>query len=317
MTSNLMNHPSFTPYSPAAPAAPVVQHTAASLSTRAMNVTLHLSAWRAARLDRKATDDTLFRHNAAVDAGRFEKHLVPPKALEGVTKAHNRARARHYQLTLPWGDEGVRILASTAFFDYSHAMDEERSNCERAYDAFCADYPRLLSLAPKELGSLYHASDFPSVHEIAHKFGFQLVVLPVPDQQDFRVALGEEHERAIRQSIEQVVTERYSSAQQDLWSRLLDAVQHFAATMKAESASGKAKVFRDTTVTKLAEIARLAPKLSLTKDERLEAMCAEVLELTAGVTPNALRESRSLRTEAARNAQATLAKITASMEGAF
>jgi hypothetical protein len=126
------------------------------------------------------------------------------------------------------------------------------------------------------------------------------------------VALGAEHEHAIRASIEATVQGRYAEAQRELWTRLLDTVQHFAETMGQD-----AKVFRDSTVSKLADLARLAPKLSLTPDPTLDALCRDVLKVVQGTSATELRESPTARSEAARKARAALASIERAMEGAF
>lgn len=286
--------------------------TTSALGDRAMTVALHLRAWTGSRLDRATTREVLDHRRAAIDAGRFEKRIVPLKALEAITKAHSSARARHYALTLPWGEESVRILSSAAFFEWQKAMHEERAACEKAHAEFCAAYPQLLTSAPARLADLYDPADFPSPSLIKTKFGFRLVVMPVPDKNDFRVNLGSEIEAEIRSSIETTVRSRYADAQHDLWGRLLETVKHFAGTMHQED-----KVFRNTTVTKLAELARVAPMLSLAPDARLSEICSEIVTLTQGMEPNDLRQSKPLRKRAAAEAQAAVVRIQEAMAGAF
>lgn len=283
------------------------------LSERAMTVSLHLSAWNGQRVDRVTTREVLAERHASDDAGRFEKNLVPPKALEGVRRAHTQARQRNYRLTLPWGDENVRILNAAAFFEYSNAMQEERANVDTKHAEFLTSYPQYLADAPARLGTkLFDATDFPSVAEIKGKFGFSLVILPVPDKNDFRVGLGDEIESEIRESIERTVTDRFTIAQRELWTRVLDPVRHFAQTMREGD-----KVFRDATVTKLVELAKLAPKLSLVPDPRLDEICAEVLAIADGLNPEDLRSNKRIRSAAAVQAQEALAKIEDAMAGAF
>lgn len=280
------------------------------LTERALIVALHLSMWQGQRLDRQVTDAALGQAQASKDAGKFEKYLVPKSALEPVNKAHTRARQRHYQLTLPWGDDSSRILSSAAFFDYSQAMDEERANCERAYREFLAAYPQHLAEAPARLGKMYNRGDFPSPGELAQKFGFNLVLLPVPDSGDLRVSLGADVEERVRRSIEETVTERAASAQRDLWERLFETLKHFAGTMAKSD-----KVFRNSTVEKLVDLARLAPKLSLQPDPRLEAVCGDLVQLLAGVNADSLRQNELLRARTATDAKAALAKIEDAMRG--
>ena len=282
-----------------------------TLSQRAMTVSLQLSAWGAHRLDRTITDEVIVAKKADKDAGKWQKSLIPDKALDAVTAAHSSAGARHRALTLPWGEK-VRILSATAWFDYSQAMAEERTKCERAHREFCDAYPALLEAAPARLGDTYRATDFPAADVIAKRFGFRLVVLPVPHQDDFRVNLGAEIEAAIRSEIEATVTSRVGEAQADLWKRLLTTVQHFARTMAEEK-----KTFQRTTVTNLTEIATIAPRLSLQPDPVLEAICAEILEITDSCDPESLRASPKVRSRAAASARAAVQRIESALQGAF
>ncbi|HYE90819.1 MAG TPA: hypothetical protein VEA38_07370, partial [Terriglobales bacterium] len=226
-----------------------------ALSERAMIVDLSLSAWGAKRLDRATTNEVITAKGAAKDAGTWHKLLVPEGALDAVTKAHSRAGARHRELTLPWGENG-RILSAAAWFDYSQAMAEERTNCERAHREFVALYPELVRGAPARLGPTFCASDFPAADMIARRFAFKLEVMPVPHHDDFRVHLGDDIEAHIRREIESTVGSRQDEAQRELWTRLLKTVRHFATTMAEEG-----KTFQKTTVSNLIDIATLAPKL--------------------------------------------------------
>lgn len=282
-----------------------------TLSQRALTVSLQLSAWGAQRLDRVTTDEVITAKRAAKGSGKWQKCLIPEEALEGVTHAHGAASARHRALTLPWGEK-VRILSASAWFDYSQAMAEERTKCERAHREFCLEYPKLLEEAPARLGDTYKPTDFPAPDVIAKRFGFRLVVLPVPHQDDFRVSLGADIEASIRSEIEATVTARVDDAQRDLWKRLLKAVGHFASTMAEEK-----KTFQKTTVTNLAEIAAIAPKLSLTPDPVLDAICADILAITDAYDAEALRASTKIRSRAAADAQAAVQRIEHQLQGAF
>jgi hypothetical protein len=282
-----------------------------ALSHRAMIVDLDLSAWGARRLDRATTREVIAAKGADEDAGTWHKLLVPDGALDAVTKAHSRAGARHRALTLPWGENG-RILSATAWFEYSQAMAEERTNCERAHREFVDAYPEHVRRAPARLGPTFCASDFPPVDMIAKRFAFRLVVLPVPHHDDFRVNLGDEIEADIRREIESTVESRHTEAQRELWTRLLKSVRHFATTMANEE-----KTFQRTTVSNLVDIATLAPKLSLTPDPALEAICSEILAITNACDPESLRASTKVRGRAAEDAAAALRRIEETMQGAF
>jgi hypothetical protein len=272
---------------------------------------LSLSAWRGQRLDRKTTKEVLDARHADSDAGKFDKFLVPKKKLDPIFTEHNAARRTFHRLTLPWL-EGQNILTSAMFFDFREAMVKHKHAVERAVKVFMEEYPDLVRDAPKRLNGLYDATDYPSVTDMHAKFGFRLVLSPVPDHQDFRVKLGEEAEQELRQEIEQAVTEQSQAAQVELWERLEEALRHFATTMADEE-----RVFRNTTVTNLREVAQLAPRLSLVPDSKLTDISERIVRLLDGLDPEHLRTNKVVRRDAASSAAETLAAIDAKMAGVF
>lgn len=284
-----------------------------TLQERAMLTAVHISMWNGQRTDKRVTDEVLKERKAEKDAGRFEKFLVPPKSLEPVRQAATAVRALHYKLTLPWGDEGQRILSATMFEDYTDQLAQAKGVFDAAVRVFLAQYSDLVADAPRRLGvELFKHSDFPSQREIVGKFGISHRLWPVPDQADFRVSLGEETEQKIRRSIEQSVTAQAAEAQRDLWERLLETLKHFASKMMDKEA-----IFRDSTITKLTELAQLAPKLSLVPNPRLDEICAQIVKITSVATPQAFRDNDLLRAQSARKANDALAQISEAMQGAF
>jgi hypothetical protein len=290
-----------------------VRLTHEGVEERALTTVLHLRMWNGRRLDRTTTQEVLVERKAEGDAGSFEKNLVPPKSLQPVTQAHSRARSAHYRLTLPWDENGVRIIAATALMEYTKVMDDERAKCEKAYRDFLNVYPNLMNDAPRRMGTrLFNPDDFPSVGELQRCFAFEMKLGAVPSKADFRVDLGHEMQARIQRDIESTVTERFAGAQRDLWERLLDTVKHFAKTMADDE-----KVFRNSTVEKLSDLAMLAPRLSLVPDPRLDEICKDILAITQGVEPSDFREDATLRRESAEDAEAVLARINESLKGAF
>ena len=81
-----------------------------SLSTRAMLCSLSISMWSARKHDPEVSEEIATRHGAQADAGRYHKVLLPKEALAEILKIVNEARQEHYFMTLPWGDDGYRVL---------------------------------------------------------------------------------------------------------------------------------------------------------------------------------------------------------------
>src|SRR6267154_1295463 len=104
--------------------------TTTLLSERAMLVSLNIRAWAAARTDKKITAEIASTH--AVDerrAGRYRKNAIDIKAptFVAVGSAASELRKKHYFYTLPWSQDGARILPAAMFDEYSKATRELRA----------------------------------------------------------------------------------------------------------------------------------------------------------------------------------------------
>jgi len=283
----------------------------ALLKERTLSVVLTLSAWRAQRVDRKVTNEVLDAHHAERDAGRFNKHLVPKEAIAPVRRAQGSARAAFQRLSLPWLDDGIRIITNEMFMDFRQAMSKERSECEAAYDQFALIYPDLKQQAPKRLNGMYDPADFPD--EIRDRFGFELKYVPVTDEMDFRG--GAVFEDEIKQELETnyrtTLQKTVGSADYDLVSRLLKLTEHFTNVTGVDD-----QRFEKTTVENLRELARIAPKLSLTKNPVVEQTSQQILDLLDGVDATLLRNNKQARAQAHTAAKKVTRTLKASEEAA-
>src|SRR5579884_3866071 len=88
--------------------------TEPSLSSRAMLCSLSISMWSARKHDPAASEEIASRHGAKSDAGRYNKVLLPKQALAEIQKIVSEARHEHYFITLPWADDGYRVLPAAA-----------------------------------------------------------------------------------------------------------------------------------------------------------------------------------------------------------
>src|SRR5512143_3204328 len=83
-------------------------------------VSFGISAWEARKQDKKATREVADAHGTDSGVGRYHKDLLPGAEEHAAVLTHRNAwRMWHYENTLPWGDDGMRVLRSSAFFDYA------------------------------------------------------------------------------------------------------------------------------------------------------------------------------------------------------
>src|SRR5260370_13657201 len=86
-----------------------------------MLCSVSIGVWSARKHDPEASQEIASLHRASSDAGRYNKLLVPRRALEEIHKIINEARQEHYFMTLPWGDDGYRVLPAAAYMQHTEA----------------------------------------------------------------------------------------------------------------------------------------------------------------------------------------------------
>lgn len=275
------------------------------LSNKAMLVSLNISSWTARRYDRKVTKKVEDEFNAK-DSGRFNKILISLDKIKGIQKVASEARDYHYEQTLPWGDNGTRILPSANYMTYTAHVRELKAKFELEVSAFLNVYPTLKEDAKVRLNGMYKAEDYPSVETIADKYSFRVSVLPLPDAEDFRVDLQEDETGKIQREIESRVAEAQANAMKDLWNRL-----HEKVSRMADKLSDKNSIFRDTLIQNTIDLCNILPRLNITNDPKLEEMRREVENKLCGYAPQELRDNEHDRAMAAKDAQ----RILDSMSG--
>jgi hypothetical protein len=276
-----------------------------SLSSRAMLCSLSISMWSARKHDPDASEEIAARHGAQSDSGRYHKVLLPKQALAEIQKIVSEARQEHYFITLPWDDNGYRVLPAPAYMDHVAKMRGLSNRFSAAVDDLARQFRTLVVQAKTRLGGLFRESDYPTPDELRAKFSFDTKVLPLPDAGDFRVALGNEEKDRIKRQITAAVEASLQVGARELWFRLYEAVQHLADRLTAYKVTGEGieHPFRDTVISKLVRLVDVLPKLNITNDPELERM-AEQVKTSLLVDPNSLRRSESVRVETAKAATA-------------
>jgi len=287
-----------------------------SLSSRAMLCSLSISMWSARKHDPEASEEIAQRHGAQADAGRYHKVLLPKAALAEVHKIASEARQEHYFMTLPWDDNGYRVLPAAAYMDHTEKMRELANRFTPAVDTLAQQFGQLVEEAKVRLGGLFRSEDYPPPDELRSKFSFATKVMPLPDAGDFRVALGDEEKERIKRQITAAVEASLQVASRELWQRLYDAVSHLAERLQAYKVTGQGveHPFRDSVITNLVKLVDVLPKLNVTADPELGRLAAEV-RASLLVDPQELRQSEAVRTETAKQAMVISARMSAYMSG--
>lgn len=264
-------------------------------------VRLETARWHAKAKDKGAAADVAKANEADETAFVVQKNLLAgaDEALQRIHKALDKARAKHYELTLPWTTKkiddtgrrsGSRLLPNTLFFEYTKEMATCKDEMVAALEAFVPAYPELIKQAKKKLGQRFNPAEYPNADSIRQHFDLSFDFQPIPAGDDFK-GLPDQQLNALANSINRKTEQMMEGAMQDVWVRLYEAVSHMAERLGSPD-----KSFHYTLVDNVREVTRLLKHLNVTQDKNVERIR---LLLDKHVTPHdaqELREKAELRT---------------------
>lgn len=271
-----------------------------ALQNKAMLVTMSVSCWTAQKKDTKVSAEIEASHNAK-NAGRYNKMLVDKAHLDPLTSFAGAVRSYHYKMTLPWLDNGARLLPSKLFMEYSAEIRKLQSDYRALVDKFVNHYDaHLIQDARQRLGTMYDPDDYPPGHKLRDKFGIEIDIAPVPDGQDFRVDVTESERNRIASEITGKVAERQAAAQRDAWVRVREVVSLIEARCSAEKTC-----IRESLIDNARDLSRLLPGLNVAAEPLMDDVCGKIVEHLL-VDPERLRKSVTTRKRVAASAREIL-----------
>jgi hypothetical protein len=227
-------------------------------------------------------------------ASVYKNLFAECKELDAITKFQARARAEHYKITLPWNDQGARLLPTAALLDYQKTMQRHKDEFNRLVDAFLDKYDTLVAGAAFQLGTLFDRNEYPSRGKVAQRFRMETSFTPLPTGGDFRLDIESEVQRELVKQYEEKLDAQLAAANQDSWTRLYNAISKLSDRLTVDE-DGKKRTFHDTTVTNAVELCELLHVMNITQDPSLTKAARKLAEVLSDVTPKELREEDSTR----------------------
>jgi hypothetical protein len=275
------------------------------LSKTALLVELNISAWSGRKLDRKVTSEVNTAKVANKDASRVNKNLFAGSdRLAEINNYASTARQEYYAMTLPWSTSGTRLLPFVQIFDFKTWAGQKEQEYETMVDKFLQEYSTLISAQAFRLGTMFDAKEYPPATELANKFKFSTVLMPMPEAGDFRIDAEADLAAELKAQYEQAYTERTNAAMQDIWDRLFETVSHLRDKCALEKT-----IFRESTMDNAMELCQLLTRLNVTGDVQLEERRKELEKALAGTSTEILRADPDNRKSTKEKLDAMLAKM--------
>lgn len=269
-----------------------------------MLVELNVSQWTARKQDKRISNAVAASNNVDEGVGTYYKSLLDPEVLRTIQKHVRRAKTYYYEKTLPWSDEGPRVLPTSLYFDFMEVMSNYREEFEQLVNGFLTDYPYHREESKRFLGNLFSENDYPEPDQLAHKFGFHLRLLPLPKGEDFRCDLGAEEVDKVKAQIEQQTTTALQESVRAAYQRVFEVAARYADRL-----SDPKNIFRDSMVEGARDLADILPALNFTGDPELERLTNILREKLAAHEPEQLRGDTVLREQTAAAAKNVVSDI--------
>jgi len=263
-----------------------------SISNSAMLVELNISTWTGRKLDKQISAEIDIAKHTTTRAGNYNKKLFADEPVfDAIQKFAGNARTYHYHATMPWSDSGLRLLTTAMFFDYQKQITGLEAEFNGKVTEFIKQYDKLVIQAQMKLGTMFNASDYPQVEDIASKYRFSVRYTPVPDVGDWRVNVGNEAQQLLKDSYAQAYTDNLNTAYADVWQRTHDALLN----MSAKLSGNDKQIFRDSLVSNVRDMVGLLDRFNITDDIKMRQAKVKIENALLGVTPDALREDDDFR----------------------
>lgn len=269
-----------------------------SITSSSMLVEMNLSVWTANKVDRAATATVIDDNGAVNSAARVHKNLMAGTSMrKDISDFAASCYTWHRSRTVPWADKGARLLPTSLFLGYKQEANQRRDKFNQMVDAFLKEYPNLIRQAQTNMGSLFCASDYPSEEEVASKFGFRLVFSPVPESNDFRLAVPAQEMEELRREYDAAFESRIADAMREPWTRLHDMLQTMSAKLTDVEGSEEKKRYHETIITNAQSLCSMLTHLNITNDPELEKARVQLERAIFGVDVDDIRESPSVRAD--------------------
>ena len=270
---------------------------APTLASSAMLVEVNISSWEGRAKDKKASTKVTEDAQAKKGVANVYKKLLGDCDELSALRTHVTAtRGMHSNMTMPWSNSGLRLLPTAQYFKYTEAMSKMQNEFESLKNKFLTAYNDTVVDVQLELGTLFLREDYPTVESLDSKFAFRMNYTPLPDVGDFRVDVGNDALREIREEYSNFYTAQYNTAMNNMWTRLHKALANMSERLDYSSKEDK-KVFRDTLVGNVNDMIELLRVCNVTQSIQMSDMANKLEEAMSGVTADALREDVTFRAE--------------------
>ena len=245
---------------------------------------------------------------------RVNKSLFPREASQVYQDVITEAGKYFYKNTTPWDDKGWRLLSIEMYKDFTKTMKGYTRRFREAAQGFIDQVDANIEKMKPVLEKAFNIEDYHKfvsattglvdTERVSDMFSLEVEYGTVADGDDLRASLTEDDREVISAHITKKNNEKFAKSQEHIAQSLLDHVAKIH-----ERLSDKDNTFRDSLIKNLNDLCDLVPRMNIADDEDLNQMAAEAKRKLCHWKPSEIRDSTSIRSDVANEAETLLTNM--------
>lgn len=291
-----------------------------SIANRAILVDLDTHKWGARKSSKEANAAVAKMMGSNPKAGNYTKYLISKEHIDPLFAAFQKIGDDYRARTSPWLDNaadggksngGARVLHMKGYQDFVKTMNQDKDEIEAILENLYAHYYEWKEEAKSDLNGMYKEVDYPTLWDLKTRFSVSWHFAPVPDVSDWRVDLGEEETRRIKEELQTSIESAVKESFAHTVKRIQNVVSAMATTLHnyGQSDDKRAGRFNESLVPNVRELADLLPNLNLLDDPDFDTVATLIKEKLCVHETAELRNDEAVRKSVAEEADAILAKM--------
>jgi hypothetical protein len=266
------------------------------------------------RQNKQVAKEVADKYGSDETMGKFVESLIAKEATSRLNQIESSLRQEFYRRTLPWDDNGSRIVSAAGYMDLVTFVRAAQTQWDPAVDYFCDNWDAHVAEAKVKRNGLFDPSQYMTRDQVRRRFEFVWRVSPVPTADDFRASISKEELDVIKKQNADMLQQTLHDSMADVWQRLRHVISNDQGTGlrdRLQAANNADKTFRDTAVTNITDLLAIVPSLNLTGDSDVARFCADIQRELTTIEPATLREDPKAREDVINRADEILSKMSA------
>lgn len=271
---------------------------------------LNISCLTVRRYDRQISQEVADNHGSDVSAGNYNKHLLAG-ATNHFVKLATTARTTLYSLSLPWNNNGLRLVSNRAIEAVDQKLAAIRDEFNGLKPDFARRYPDLIESDRRRLNGMFQESDYPSPQTVLDKFNFVWGYWPVPTGDHILSGLVASEVASYTAKANECTkrsTEMLNKATTDIFLRIKERVSYLLEKLNNCGTVDNSRM-RNSITDSIREFVDLIPLLNLQDNADVTAFADRMRSELCIYDADILRTSPAARDQTAAAAKDMLDKL--------